>query len=93
MITHRLLYPDNYFVPVEEGAKNTNKKSDGRNSGKRFDSEIGSTAKSRCSTKDHHFTLMGITAFTPHPVMCVVIFWGENAIANVESGINIFCGR
>ena len=90
MISHRLLHSDNCFVADEVGA-NTSQKGDGRNRGERFVTEKSSTAKIRCSTKDHHFTLMGKTTLASDPVMCVVIFSGEKAIANVESGIDIFC--
>ena len=86
MITYRLLHPDNCFVADEVGA-NTSQKGDGRNGGERFVTEKGSTVKIRCSTKDHHFTLMGITALTGDPVMCVVIFLAKKQLQmwNLES--------
>jgi hypothetical protein len=60
------------------------------------DGNIGNTkvmgptyAKTRaCSSlKDKHFTVLGVTAFTGEPVLCVVIVEGENRNLLVETGV------
>ena len=50
----------------------------------------GMIPKEKCTTNDKHWTLLGLTAFTGQPVMCIVIFAGEKASTILETGMDIF---
>jgi hypothetical protein len=50
------------------------------------------TLKQICSTRDRHFTVLGLTAATGDPILCVVIFALEKnhgVVANWLEGIDI----
>jgi len=81
--THHLLYPEMCFVGDEIGS-NISQKGDGHVGGQMFIVERGVTPKKRCSVKDHHFTVMGLTSLTGEPVMCVVIIAGVVEAFNVS---------
>ena len=50
----------------------------------------GMIPKEKCTTNDKHWTLLGLTAFTGQPVMCIVIFAGEKTSTILETGMDIF---
>ena len=47
------------------------------------------TPQEKINIKDKHYTLLGITALTDEPVMCIVIFYGIKPNEMVETGMGI----
>jgi hypothetical protein len=87
----KLIHPE-YFLFFDETGCNTNQKKDGHYGGQKFGCGRGMTPKQICSTRDRHFTVLGVTAATGDPVLCVVIFASEKTngvIANWAEGIDI----
>ena len=56
----------------------------------KFIVEKGTVPQKKSSTKEKHFTLMGLTALSGEPVMCVVIFAGESRNLEMEMGVDMF---
>jgi hypothetical protein len=81
-----------WFLFVDEVGNNTNQKDNGNRKQRKVIVEKGTVGKETCSTTDHRFTMMGFTASTGEPVMCVVIFQGERSDLplHVSQGIDIF---
>ena len=48
----------------------------------------GTIPQQKISTRDKHFTLMGLTLLSGDPVMCILIIAGKKPSALVELGIN-----
>jgi hypothetical protein len=84
-------YPE-WFLFVDELGKNTNQKDSGNRKQCRVLVEKNTVGKQTCSATDHRFTVLGFTAATGEPVMCVVIFQGERSELplHVSQGIDIF---
>ena len=60
-------------------SKSTSKvpqKDDGLAGGELLLTEKGSIAQRKISTKNKHYTVLGLTMLTGHPIMCVVIMAG-----------------
>jgi hypothetical protein len=79
----------NYVLFVDEVGNNTNQKKDGHIGGAKYLCERGTTPKQICSTKDAHFTVMGFTSANGEPVMCVIIFEGEQVKLEWSTGIDV----
>ena len=47
------------------------------------------TPQNIASHSEKHFTLMGFTALTGEPVMCVIIIKGKERSAAIETGIDV----
>jgi hypothetical protein len=79
------------FFFFDETGCNTNQKKDGNNGGEKFVCGRGTTPKQKVSTRDKHFTVLGVTAATGEPVLCVVIFASdkEGVSANWATGMDI----
>ena len=73
VVTH----PD-FLLFVDEVSNNTNQKNDGPKGGEKVLCERSLTPRQKCSTTDAHYTVLGFTAGTGEPVMCVIIFEGED---------------
>ena len=43
--------------------------------------------------QEKHFTLLGLTLLTGEPLMCVIIFSGENEKTFVETGVDPNCEK
>jgi hypothetical protein len=87
-----LHYPEMLFFADEAGL-NTSQKKDGNQSGQKFVTGRGQTPKIICSSTDHRFTILPLTAGNGDAVMMVVIFQkgnDEGVPANWHSGIDIF---
>jgi hypothetical protein len=65
-----------WFLFVDELGKNTNQKDGGNRKQARVLVEKNTEGKQTCSTTDNRFTILGFTASTGEPVMCVVVFQG-----------------
>ena len=50
--------------------------------------ERGYVAQEKASTHSHKFTMIGFTALTGDPVMCVLIFEGKRPNGSIEAGID-----
>ena len=87
-VTHKITRPDMCLV-VDEVGGNTNQKGDGNVGGELQLCESGKTPQQKINTKDKHYTLLGLTALTGEPVMCIVIFAGTKEHAIVESGLDL----
>ena len=88
-VTHDLQYPEMCIVMDEVGG-NTSQKGDGNNGGELHMCGVSMTPQQKASTKDKHFTLLGLTALNGDPVMCVVIFAGKRETKLYETGMDIF---
>ena len=75
-VIHRVKHPE-YMLFVDEVGNNTNMKDDGKVGGERLLKEKGQRAKITAATSDANFTVLGFTAKTGEPVMCVIIFPGN----------------
>jgi hypothetical protein len=87
----KMIHPE-YLLFFDETGCNTNQKKDGHYGGQKFACGRGMTPKQICSTRDRHFTVLGITASTGDPVLCVVIFASDKKTgvnANWAEGIDI----
>jgi hypothetical protein len=87
----KLIHPE-YFLFFDETGCNTNQKKDGHYGGQKFACGRGMTPKQICATRDRHFTVLGLTAATGDPVLCVVIFASDKSngvVANWAEGIDI----
>ena len=86
---HVITHP-RYCLVTNKVGRNTNQKGDGHKGGQKILVESGTTANNQCSTKDNHFTDMGVTALTRELVMRVLILRGTREDTSVEAGINTF---
>jgi hypothetical protein len=84
--THKLVKPEMGFLFDETGG-NTCMKNDGHVGGRKYVSRSGTKPKLRASESDNHFTTLTVTSLTGEPVLCVVIFKGEQ-ILNSTSQFN-----
>ena len=64
-------------------------KDDGNVGGQKFVSRKGSRANIKSSHKDGRFTLIGLTAATGDPVMCIIIFAAEELSFEQRMGSDI----
>ena len=87
-VTHEVTCPKNCFV-VDEVGSNTSMKSGGSVAGEKLLVTKGTEPQQRISTKDKHFTVLGLTALNGEPALCVIIFSGKQPNMDVESGIDI----
>ena len=89
MVTHDLTHPEMCIVMDEVGA-NTNMKGDGNCGGELLVCGSHMTPQQKSSTKEKHFTLLGLTALNGNHVICVVIFCGKRENRLYECGMDIF---
>jgi hypothetical protein len=88
---YELLHPD-HLIFFDETGCNTNQKKDGHNGGQKFVCGRNMTPKQIAATRDKHFTVLGLTAATGEPVLCVVVFASESkhgVVADWAQGIDI----
>ena len=83
-----LTHPEMCLV-VDEVGSNISQKGDGHIAGKKYVCEINSIPREQASHTDKHFTLLGFTALTGEPVLCLVIIAGVKEMYEVETGIDI----
>jgi hypothetical protein len=88
-VTHRLLHP-NYLLFVDEVGSNTDMEGDGHVGGEVMVVGRGEVATQRAASSDNHFTVLGFTAATGDPVMCAIIFEGDEIRPEVATGLDIF---
>lgn len=71
-----ILFPE-YILFFDETGCNTSQKKDGHVGGEKFLVERGTTPKIHSSTRDQHFTVLGVTNARGDPILAVVIFASE----------------
>ena len=86
-VTHDFIRPDMCLVRDEVGG-NINMTGDGHQGGQLLLCPKGTIPQQKISTRDKHFTLMGLTLLSGDPVMCILIIAGKKPSALVELGIN-----
>ena len=87
--THKIDHPEMCLV-VDEVGSDLSQKGDGHIGGAKYACEKGTHAQNKVQHTDKHFTLLGFTALTGEPVLCLVIFAGVQEALSLESGINPF---
>ena len=87
-VTHRIIHPEMVIVFDELGG-NISQKGDGHVGGQLLLCEKGETPQIKVSTRDKHYTVLGLTSLTGHPVMCVIIFTGKKPNALWETGLDL----
>jgi hypothetical protein len=87
---HEIVNPD-YLLFFDETGCNTNQKKDGHNGGEKYVCGRGMRPKQIASNRDRHFTVLGLTAASGDPVLCVVIFASERkgVAASWAEGIDL----
>ena len=86
---YELIHPEMCLV-VDEVGSNISQRGDGHIAGKKYCCEKGyGVPQNKSSINDRHFTLLGFTALTGEPVLCVVIIAGVIEAYEVETGIDI----
>ena len=73
---YELLHPE-YLLFVDEVGSNTDMRKD-KQGNKKVITEKGFKGTQEAITTDLHYTVMGFTAATGDPVLCVVIFESDN---------------
>ena len=86
-VTHKVIRPDMCICGDEVGG-NLSMKGDGNEGGKLLLGERGYVVQEKASTHSRKFTMIGFTALTGDPVMCVLIFEGKRPNGSIEAGIN-----
>ena len=87
-VTHQIIHPE-YVIVFDELGGNTSQKGDGNVGGQLMLCERGKTPQLKISTRDKHYTMMGLTSINGKPVMCVVIFAGKRPNALCETGLDL----
>ena len=87
-VFHQLSRPDMCICGDEVGG-NLSMKGDGHIAGKTLLTGVGNVPKLQTSTRNRRFTMIGLTAFTGEPVMCILILEGKHPKGNIEAGIDI----
>ena len=87
-VHHKLLRPDMCMCGDEVG-NNISMKGDGHAGGELLLTAKKSVGQRKCSTRNRKFTLIGLTAFSGEPVMCVIIVEGKLPNGAIEAGIDI----
>jgi len=87
-VFHKLVRPDMCVCGDEVGG-NLSMKGDGHIAGTKLLTGVGNVPKLQTSTRNRRFTMIGLTAFTGEPVMCILIFEGKHPKGHIEAGIDI----
>ena len=88
-VTHDLVRPEMCIVMDEVGG-NTSQKGDGNNGGELKVCATGMVPQQKISTRDKHWTLLGLTSLQGCVVMCVIVFAGKRETKLFETGMDIF---
>jgi len=85
---YHLIHPQNCLV-VDEVGSDTSQKGDGHIAGAKYYCGRGWVPQNQSSSNDKHFTMLGFTALSGEPVMCLIIIAGVQEKWEVECGINV----
>jgi hypothetical protein len=86
--TIRITHPELCFVADEVGS-NISQTGDGNIGGRKLVCATGCVPQQKVGNKNKHFTVMGLTALTGEPVMCIVIIEGMQRQVEIELGIDL----
>ena len=87
--THEITHPHMCLVVDEVGA-DLSQKGDGHISGALYACEKGTHAQNKVQHINKHFTLLGFTALSGEPVLCLIVIPGVREQLSVETGIDPF---
>ena len=87
-VFHQLVRPDMCVCGDEVGG-NLSMKGDGHIAGTKLLTGVGNVPKLQTSTRNRRFTMIGLTAFTGEPKMCIIILEGKYPKGHIEAGIDI----
>ena len=87
-VLYKLTRPDTCLCGDKVG-ENWSMKGDRHSGGKKLLTGRGKVPQKRASTKNIKFTMIGLTAFTGEPVICILIIEGKEPKGNIEAVINI----
>ena len=87
--THTLKHPD-MCLAVDEVGSNLSQKGDGHIRGTKYMCEKGTVPQIKVQHREKFFTLLGFTALSSEPVLCLVSIAGIQMKINVETGIAPF---
>ena len=85
--THEIIHPDMCLV-VDEVGSNLSQKGDGHIGGQKYVVERGTVPQNKVQHRDSHFTLLGFTALSGDPVLCVIVMAGKKENFGIETAIN-----
>ena len=79
--THHLVHPEMCLV-VDEVRSILNQTGDSHIGGQNYFCERGTVPQYKVQHRDNHFTLLGFTALSGDPILCVIIISGaDNTLA------------
>jgi len=84
-----IIKPEMCIVADDVGG-NTSQKDDGKIGGEQWLTESDTIPQRKISTKNKHYTVLGITLLNGKTLMYVVFMVGERPKAEVETGIDMF---
>ena len=87
-VTHTIIRPEMCLCGDEVGG-NICMAGDGHVGGELFLAEKGTIPQNKASKTNKRFTLIGLTAFTGEPVICIIILQGKLAKPHIEAGVDI----
>ena len=87
-VTHAIIRPDMCLCGDEVGG-NICMAGDGHVGGELFLAEKGTIPQNKTSKTNKRFTLIGLTAFTGEPVLCIIILQGKQPKPDIEAGVDI----
>ena len=87
-VQHKIVRPDMCICGDEVGG-NISMKGDGHVGGELYLTEKGRVPQKKTSTRNRKFTMIGLTALTGVPVMCIIILEGKRPNGSIEAGIDI----
>jgi hypothetical protein len=85
----QIIKHDDCVMFIDEVGNNTNMKDDGRIGGEQLLKARGQTAEVTAATSDAHFTVLGFTASTGEPVVCVIVFATSEMTQELQLGVNM----
>ena len=85
--THTLDHP-HYCLVVDEVGSNLSQKGDGHVGGQKYVCARGAIPQVKVQHSERHFTLLGFTALSGEPVLCLIIISGVREHLNIETGID-----
>ena len=86
-VHHQIIIPDMCLCGDEVGG-NISMKGDRQVGGELFVTEKGRVPERKVPTKSRKFTMIGLTALTGDPVMCVIIIEGTRPNGSIEARID-----
>jgi len=87
-VTHAIIRPEMCLCGDEVGG-NICMAGDGHIGGELFLAERGTIPQKKTSKTNKRFTLIGLTAFTGEPILCIIILQGKQPKADIEAGVDI----